>query len=270
MSGFSYHSPETTKAAAQLLSEKSDGCILAGGHSLLPAIKLGLNAPSDLIDIRKLGLSGITEDGGDILIGATTLHRDVAENARVKDRIPALAVLAGSIGDPMVRNAGTIGGSIANNDPAADYPAAVLALDATIITDRRQIRADDFFLGLFETALEEDEIILSVHFPVPVRAVYRKIKQPASRFALTGVFVAETSGKARVAVTGAGQNGVFRFSQLEAELDRRWHPSVVEGCSLGDMSLIADIHADAEYRANLVNVLAKRAIQGVQRDSSPT
>ncbi|OWU84291.1 carbon monoxide dehydrogenase [Oceanicola sp. 22II-s10i] len=252
-----YHKPADIDAAVAALGSGEDPKVLAGGQTLIATMKQHLASPSDLIDIRGLGLSGISASGGGVTIGATTVHAEVAAS---KDVHPALAKLAGGIGDPMVRNAGTIGGSIANNDPAADYPSAVLGMGATVVTNRREIAADDYFQGLFMTALEEGEIVTAVKFPAVEKAGYAKFKQPASRFCLVGVFVAKTANGARVAVTGAGEDGVFRHAGLEAALSSNWSPDAVAGVDVSADGLLSDIHGDAEYRANLIRVMAKRAV----------
>ncbi len=260
MYNFNYHRPSTVAEAASLLAGAEDGKLLAGGQTLIPTLKLRLASPSDVIDLSGIAeLSGITVDGGTVTIGATTRHADVAASAEVTDAIPALAALAESVGDPQVRNLGSIGGSIANNDPAADYPAAVLGLDATVETHKRTIAADHFFTGVFETALEDDEIITSVSFPVPSNAGYAKFPQPASRFALVGVMVARTGGGVRVAVTGAGPC-VFRVPEMESALSGDFAPGALDGIGVPADGLNADIHASAEYRAHLVGVMARRAV----------
>lgn len=252
-----YHKPADLDAAVSALGDGEDPKFLAGGQTLLATMKQHLAAPTDLVDLRGLGLSGITASGDGVTIGATTVHADVARSGEVP---AAIAVLAAGIGDPQVRNMGTIGGSVANNDPAADYPAGVLGMGATVVTNRREIAADDFFEGLFTTALEEDEIITAVRFPDVERAGYAKFKQPASRFCLVGVFVAKTPGGARVAVTGAGDEGVFRHAGLEAALSANWSAEAVDGVDVSPDGLMSDIHGDAAYRANLIKVMTKRAV----------
>lgn len=252
-----YHKPAAIADAVAALGGAEDAKLLAGGQTLLAAMKQHLAAPGDLIDVRGLGLSGITASGGAVSIGAATVHAAVAGSSDVPQ---AVAGLAAGIGDPQVRNMGTIGGSIANNDPAADYPAAVLGMGATVVTDRREIAADEFFDGLFTTALEEDEIITAVRFPAVQKAGYAKFKQPASRFCLVGVFVALTDAGARVAVTGAGEDGVFRHAGLEAALTADWSAASAGAADVTADGLLADIHGDAEYRANLIKVMAKRAV----------
>lgn len=254
-----YHRPSSVEEAAKLLSGEAK--ILAGGQTLLPAMKLHLAGPSDLVDIRRIAaLKGVKAEGSTLTIGAATTHFEVANSADVRKAIPALAALAGWIGDPAVRHVGTIGGSIANNDPAADYPAGLLGLGATVVTNRREITSDDFFTGLFSTALNEGEIIVAVRFPVPKRAGYEKLRNPASRFALVGVMVAETSSGVRVAVTGSGSKGVFRARELEAALAKNFASSALEGVALGTDGIMSDIHGDAAYRAHLIKVMAQRAV----------
>ena len=260
---FDYHTPQTLADARSLLSGRDDPKLLAGGQTLLPTMKQRLAAPSDLIDLRKIAdLAGIACDGDKLRIGAMTRHAAVAGSEVVKQAIPALARLAGGIGDPLVRHRGTLGGSIANNDPSADYPAACLGLGATIVTDRREIAADDFFLGMFETALEEDEIITAVAFPVPQKAGYAKFPNPASRYAMVGVFVAQTGGAVRVAVTGAAP-GVFRVGDMEAALASDFSAQAIADIAVPSEGLLEDLHGSAAYRANLVTVMAKRAVQSV-------
>jgi carbon-monoxide dehydrogenase medium subunit len=257
-----YHRPATLAEAISLFA--ADARFLSGGQTLIPMLKQRLASPSDLIDISGLAeLKGVTVDEHAVTIGATTTHAEVAHSQAVRAAIPALAALARSIGDPAVRHLGTLGGSLANNDPAADYPAAALALAATIYTDRRSIPADDFFQGLFATALEEDEIITRVVFPVPPWAGYRKFRNPASRYAMPGVFVARADDDAiRVAVTGAGNNGVFRATAIEDALAASWTPAAVEAAAVPEEDLLSDIHAGPAFRANLVRVMAKRALAG--------
>jgi carbon-monoxide dehydrogenase medium subunit len=247
-------------SAVQLRSAQAESSYLAGGQSLLPAMKLGLAGPSDLIDLGLLpGAQGITVEAGSLRIGAMTPHAVVAASADVAKHIPALACLAAGIGDPAVRSRGTVGGSLAQNDPAACYPAAALGLGATVHTDRRSIAADDFFLGLYETALQPGELITAVSFPLAQRAAYVKFKQPASRFALVGVFVSQGPMGVRVAVTGAGPS-VFRASAMEAALTKNWSAGAIDGISLPADGLNTDLHASAAYRAHLVGVLVRRAV----------
>jgi aerobic carbon-monoxide dehydrogenase medium subunit len=260
MYDFAYHKPATVADAAKLLAADGDAKALAGGQTLIPTLKQRLAKPSAVVDLSAIkDLTGITVAGGKVTIGAMTRHGDVAASADVKKALPALAALADGIGDPQVRNRGTIGGSIANNDPAADYPAACLALGATIKTDSREIPADAFFLGMFETALKPGEIIVSVSFPIPEKAAYAKFGQPASRYALVGVMVAKTASGARVAVTGAASS-VFRWSDAEAALSKSWSAAALDGIKVSPDGLNSDIHAAADYRAHLVGVMAKRAV----------
>ena len=261
MYAFSYHSPKTVRQAATLLGKNPDAKVLAGGQTLLPTMKQRLASPSALVDLGKAdGLLGIEVKGRNVVIGAMTRHADVATSAVVGEAIPALAALAGGIGDPAVRNRGTIGGSIANNDPAADYPSAVLALNATIITNKRKIPADEFFQGMFTTSLEEGEMIVKVSFPIPSKAAYEKFPNPASRYAMVGVFVAKKGAETRVAVTGAGSDGVFRSAECEAALKARFNPKSLDGVKVQASGLNSDIHASSEYRAHLIPVIAKRAV----------
>jgi carbon-monoxide dehydrogenase medium subunit len=260
MHNFNYQKASSVADAASKLGAASDGKLLAGGMTLLATMKQRLASPSDLVDLAKVGeLKGITMSGGTVTIGAMTTHNDVASNADVKKAIPALAKLASGIGDPAVRYRGTIGGSIANSDPAADYPAAVVGLGATIKTNKREIAGDQFFKGLFETALQDGEIITSVSFPVPEKSGYQKFPNPASRFALVGVFVSKKGNDVRVGVTGAGPCA-FRAGDIERALGAKWAPDAAEGVSIKAAGLNSDIHASAEYRAHLVKVMAKRAV----------
>jgi carbon-monoxide dehydrogenase medium subunit len=260
MNAFGFHRPASVAAAEAARRERTDASYIAGGQSLLGAMKLGLAAPSDLIDLGRVpGLDGIALDGGRLRIGAMATHAAVAASAEVQRRIPALAHLAGDIADPAVRTRGTLGGSLANSDPAACYPAAVLGMGATVHTAQRNIEADDFFLGLYETALQPGELITAVSFPVPQRAAYVKFKQPASRFALVGVFVSQGPQGTRVAVTGAAACA-FRAAALEAALARDWSAKALEGIEVPAAGLNSDLHASAAYRAHLVGVLARRAV----------
>ena len=260
MHSFNYRSASTLEDAVSSLAAVADGALLAGGMTLIPTLKLGLASPSDLISIRAIsGLSGVSEEQGAVVIGATTCHADVASDPMVAGRIPALAALAGGIGDPQVRNRGTIGGSIANNDPAADYPAGLVGLGATVRTSKREIAADDFFTGMFETALEDGEIITAVSFPVPDRAAWRKFENPASRYAIVGVMASQGPAGTRVAVTGAGAC-VFRAAEMESALDGTFSPEAIADFGVSAEGLNADIHASAEYRAHLVSVMARRAV----------
>jgi len=257
-----YHKPASVDDAVAAMGSAEDGKILGGGQTLVPTMKQHLAAPSDVVDVSGIaGMADISVSGGVVTIGAAARHADVASNADVQAHIPGLAALAGGIGDPAVRAMGTIGGSVANNDPAADYPSAVLGLGATVVTNTREIAADDFFQGMFTTALEDNEIITAIKFPVPSKAGYAKFPNPASRYAMVGVFVADTSGGARVAVTGAGQDGVFRADAMESALSSNFSADALNGASVDAGHMMADIHGTAEYRAHLVGVMAKRAVE---------
>jgi len=258
---FHYQRATTIGDALDRLSGSADGRYLAGGQTLLAAMKLRLAAPSDLVDLAAIPeLHGVCMDGDTVVIGAMTTHAAVAASPEVQRSIPALAGLAAGIGDRMVRNMGTIGGSIANNDPAADYPAAAVGLGATIVTHQRRIAAGDFFTGMYETALQPGELLTSVWFPTPLRAGYAKFPNPASRYALVGVFVAQTAAGVRVAVTGAGPS-VFRVPAMEAALDASFTPEAVRGVHVPADELNGDMHASADYRAHLIGVMAGRAVQ---------
>ncbi|WP_288581018.1 xanthine dehydrogenase family protein subunit M [uncultured Methylobacterium sp.] len=261
MYAFAYHQPNSLKEAVSLLAGE-DAKLVAGGHTLIPTMKQRLAAPGTLVDLGKVpDLVGIERSPRSITIGAMTTHGAVADSADVKEAIPALAELAALIGDPAVRHRGTIGGSVANNDPAADYPAACLALGATISTNKRKLSSEEFFTGLFETALEEGEIVTGVSFPIPHKAAYEKFRNPASRYALVGVFVAKRPSDIRVTVTGSGSNGVFRWTEAEEALGKRFAAKSLEGMSPSASGLNSDIHADADYRAHLIGVMARRAVQ---------
>ncbi|RMF09814.1 MAG: xanthine dehydrogenase family protein subunit M, partial [Alphaproteobacteria bacterium] len=260
MYDFGYKRPASLAEAAAFLRENEDAKLLAGGQTLIPTLKQRLAMPTDLLDIRGLeDLKGIREEGGRLIIGAAETHADVAASRTVQRAIPALAYLAGQIGDPLVRHMGTLGGSVANNDPSADYPAAVLGLGATVVTNTRSIPADDFFLGMFETALAADEIITRIEFPVPDAAGYAKFPNPASRYATVGVFVSKAGGNVRVAVTGAGP-GVFRVEAMEDALAKDFTPESIVDIKVSPEGLSSDMHASAEYRAHLVTVMARRAV----------
>ena len=259
---FKYHRPETVRQAANLLAKNEDAKLIAGGHTLVPVMKQRLASPPHLIDLSHIeGLNEIEIRGRSLVIGATATHAEVANSPTVGEAIPALAELAGLIGDPAVRHRGTIGGSLANNDPTADYPAAVLALGANIVTNKRRLKPEEFFQGLFSTALEPDEIITRVMFPLPKKAAYVKFRNQASRYALVGVFVARRPSDVRVAVTGAGGNGVFRVTSFEEALKKRFSAKVLEGLTVPAEGLNSDIHGSAEYRAHLIAVLARRAVE---------
>jgi len=258
---FKYHRPSTVRQAAGLLAKNEDAKLIAGGHTLLPVMKQRLAAPPHLVDLSHIeGIDGIELKGRNLVIGALAKHADVASSATVGEAIPALAELAGLIGDPAVRHKGTIGGSLANNDPTADYPAAVMAMGATIVTNKRKLKPEDFFQGLFTTALEADEIITKVSFPLPKKAAYQKFRNQASRYALVGVFVARLPSGVRVTVTGAGQDGVFRVEAFEEALKKRFSPKALDGIDVSPDGLNSDLHGSAEYRAHLIGVLAKRAV----------
>jgi carbon-monoxide dehydrogenase medium subunit len=260
MYDFAYEKPIALSAAVGALEADFEAKALAGGQTFIPVLKQRLNKPSKVVDLAGLGLSGITLSGDTLTIGATTTHGEVALSADVKRVFPALAHLASQIGDWQVRHRGTIGGSLANNDPSACYPSAVLATGATIVTDRREIKADDYFQGMFTTALEQGEIITKVIFPLPQKAAYQKFKNPASRYAMVGVFVAKFASGVRVAITGAGQGGVFRHAEAEAALSANFSPDAVAGIVTPSDDLNGDIHASAEYRAHLIGVMTKRAV----------
>src|SRR3954454_12979613 len=259
---FKYHRPATVRQAANLLVKNEDAKLIAGGHTLVPVMKQRLPGPPHLVDLSHVeGLDTIEGKGRNLVTGAMARHADVASSATVGEAIPALAHLASLIGDPAVRHRGTIGGSIANNDPTADYPAACLALGATIVTNKRKLKAEEFFLGLFTTALEADEIITKVMFPVPKKAAYVKFRNQASRYALVGVFVAKRPSDVRVAVTGAGSDGVFRVASFEEALKKRFSPKALDGLSVPADGLNSDLHGSAEYRAHLIAVMARRAVE---------
>jgi carbon-monoxide dehydrogenase medium subunit len=261
MHQFNYLKAKSLDDAAALVKAHPEAKLLSGGMTLLPTLKQGLAQPSHLIDVAALReLAGIESRNGTLTIGAATRHYDVASSAVVKQAIPALAYLASLIGDPQVRNRGTMGGSVANNDPAADYPAAVLGLNAKIVTNRREIAADDYFQGMFATALEEGEIVVRIAFPLPKRAAYEKFPHPASGYAMAGVFIAETAAGVRVAVTGAGP-GVFRWSEAEAALAKGLKAGALDALKVDATDLNEDFHATREYRANLVQVMGRRALQ---------
>jgi len=255
-----YHRASSADDAVSKLSSADDGKFVSGGQTLIPTMKQRLAAPSDLIDLRHIdAMKGITVDGKKVTIGAATTHAEVASDKKLAKACASISGLAGNIGDPHVRHMGTIGGSIANNDPAADYPAAMIALNAEIMTTKRTIPAGDFFTGMFETALEDDEIITAVSFSTPKKGAYAKFPNPASRYAMAGVFVADGDDGVRVAVTGAGSDGVFRHSGMEEALSGKWDGDAAAACDVDEGSMLSDIHGSASYRANLVKVMAKRA-----------
>jgi len=261
MYNFTYHSPSTVRQAINLLSKLEDPKLLAGGQTLLPVMKQRLANPKNIVDLSRVeGLSGIELKGRSVVIGAMTRHVEVATSPIVQEHLPALAALAEEIGDPHVRNMGTLGGAVAHNDPNGDYPAACLGLGATIVTAKRRIKADEFFTGMMETALEPDEIVTKVMFPLVKKAAYVKFANPASRFALVGVFVSKRGPEIRVAVTGAGESGAFRVAAFEEALQKRFAAKSLEGLTVPPTGLNSDIHGSAEYRAHLVGVLARRAV----------
>lgn len=260
---FNYHRPSSLDEAKEILGANAEAKLLAGGMTLLPTMKMRLARPSDLVDLSNIGgLAEIKDTGDAIEIGAMVRHAEVAGSDDVRAAIPALADLVETIGDAQVRNRGTIGGSVANSDPAADYPAAVLGLNATVKTDRREIPADDYFKGMFETALEDGEIILAVRFPKPARAAYAKFPNPASRYAVVGVMVAELAGAIRVAVTGAA-GCAFRITEMEDALSKDFSAAALDGITVDAAELNSDLHASSEYRAHLVGVMARRAVNAL-------
>lgn len=260
MKDFAFHRPASVAEAVEAVRGAPEGKFLGGGQSLLPIMKLQLTGPTDLVTVAGLDeLKGITVDGDHLTIGAANTHDEVARSPVVRESIPALAELAADIGDPQVRNRGTIGGSVAHNDPAADYPAALVALGATVVTDRREIPAEEFLQPMFATALETDELITAVRFPIPLKAAYAKFASPASKYALVGVMVASGAGGVRVAVTGAGP-GVFRVPAMEEALNGSLSPEALAGITVDSEGLVSDIEASAAYRAHLVTVMAKRAV----------
>ena len=262
MYNFEYHRPGSVQEAVGLLRSNPEATVVAGGHTLIPTLKQRLAQPSDLIDLNGISeLKGIREEAGGLTIGAMCTHGEVTRSEVVHRVIPGLAGLAAVVGDAQVKNRGTIGGSIANNDPAADYPAGLLALDATVRTDRREIRADDFFLGMFETALEEGELVTAVHFRKPERSAYAKFRNPASRYSIAGVMVADFGGgNVRVGISGAGPTA-FRGTDFERALSSNFTPDAVKDIKVSPDGLNKDIHASAEYRAHLITVMAKRAVK---------
>ncbi|MBX3570784.1 MAG: xanthine dehydrogenase family protein subunit M [Mesorhizobium sp.] len=261
MYSLNYHRASSVADAVKLQKKGEDAKFVSGGMTLIPAMKSRLAAPSDLVDLAHIAeMKGIKVSGKTVTIGGGTTHAEVASDAKLKAVCPALTYLASHIGDPHVRHKGTIGGSIANNDPAADYPAAMLALGATIITNKREIAADKFFTGLFETALKDGEIVTGVSFTAPAQAAYEKFRNPASRYAIVGVFVAKGKDGVRVAVTGAGDEGVFRAHGMEKALTKAFAPASLEGLAIPAGSLMSDMHASAEYRSSLITVMAKRAV----------
>lgn len=259
MYDFAYHKPSSVADAVKLLADP-DAKAISGGHTLLPALKHRLNKPSAIVDLSGIAeLKGIKREGDKLVIGALARYVDIETSDVVKSAIPVIATMAHNIGDTQVRNRGTIGGSVANNDPAADFPAAVLGLDATVVTNTRRIAAGDFFQGMFTTALASDEILTAIEFPIPEKAGYAKMRNPASRYVMAGAFVAKTKGGVRVAINGAGP-GVFRQAAMEQALTANWSPDAVANIKQPADDLNSDIHGSAEYRAHLVTVMAKRAV----------
>ena len=257
-----YHRASSVEDAVAKIGSGDEAKYLAGGQTMLPTMKMRLAAPSDLVDLAKVAnLSGIEVSGRSVKIGAMTTHAEVAASSELASVCPCMTGLASQIGDPHVRHKGTIGGSVANYDPAADYPAALLALDATIHTDKRDVKADEFFLGLFETALEEGELITAVSYEAPDRGHYEKFRNPASRYAMAGVFVADRGGEVRVGVSGAGAEGAFRWTEAEQALSANFSPDALDALSVDADDMLSDIHGNGAYRANLVKVMAKRAVQ---------
>ncbi len=260
MYDFAYEKPGSLADAVKLLSADADAKALAGGQTFIPVLKQRLNRPSTVVDLAKLGLTGITVSGDKVTIGAMTTHAAIASSPEIKAKIPGLQHQASLIGDEAVRHRGTMGGSLANNDPAACYPSAVLALGGTIKTDRRSIAADDFFQGMFTTALEAGEIITSIELPIPEKSAYEKFRNPASRYAIVGVFVAKFPSGVRLAITGAGQGGVFRHAEFEKALSANFTPDAIAGITTSADGLNGDIHASPEYRAHLIGVVSRRAV----------
>jgi len=263
MYDFDYHRPAKLADAEKIISKQKEGVLMSGGMTLIATMKQGLAAPSDVVDLSGLGNVGIKVMKSKVTIKAGTTHAEVARNGELKKAIPGLAALAGEIGDPQVRHKGTLGGSIANNDPAADYPAALMALNATVITNKRSIDADKYFKGMFETALRRGEIVTAVDFPIPEKSGYAKFANPASRYAIVGVFVADHGKDVRVGVTGAGP-GVFRQKAMERALTKDFSVEAIENIVTNGDDLNEDMHASPEYRAHLVGVMAKRAIKAAK------
>ena len=264
MYNFIYEKANTLEDVEKILDENEESKILAGGQTLIPTMKQRLASPSTLVDISGIDeLKFITDNSASITVGATTTHNEVLSSDIIKNKIPSLADLAEGIGDPHVRNMGTIGGSISNNDPTADYPTACLSLKAKIKTNKRDISAEDFFVGLFETALEENEIVVSIEFCIPKKASYMKFPNPASRYAMAGVYVSVFDDSINVAVTGASENGVFKWTEMEEALSSEFTLEKAKSVKLSSEGVMSDIHADSAYRANLVNIMAIRAIENL-------
>jgi carbon-monoxide dehydrogenase medium subunit len=262
MYDFAFHAPSSTAEAVQMLAGNDEAKLLAGGQTFIPVLKQRLNKPSAIIDLAKTGMTAITASADKITIGAMATHHAIMSHPDIKAKIPGLAKMASWIGDTQVRHRGTMGGSLANNDPSACYPAAVLAIGATIVTHKRSIPADEYFQGMFTTALEPDEIITAIEFPIPEKSNYEKFRNPASRYAMVGVFVAKGPAGIRVAITGAAQDGVFRHAAMEAALAANWSADAVAGIVTPPDGLNSDIHASAAYRAHLIGVMTKRAVAG--------
>ena len=262
MYDFAFHTPGTVAEAVKSLAGDFEAKALAGGQTFIPVLKARLNKPSQIIDLHKLGLVGITSAPDKITIAAMTTHGEIMADKDIQTRIPGLAKMASWIGDTQVRHRGTMGGSLANNDPSACYPAALLAIGGTVVTDRRRIHADDYFQGMFTTALEQDELITAIEWPIPEKSNYEKFRNPASRYAMVGVFVAKGPHGVRVAITGAAQDGVFRHTAMEQALTADWLADAVKGIVTPPDGLNSDIHASAEYRAHLIGVMTKRAVAG--------
>ena len=262
MYDFTYHKPASVADAVRMLGDDMEAKALAGGQTFIPVLKQRLNKPSAIIDLHGLDLAGITAAADKVTIGAMTTHGAIMADATVQQRIPGLAKMASMIGDTQVRHRGTMGGSLANNDPSSCYPAAALALGATIVTDKRRISVDEYFQGMFTTALSPDELITAIEFPFPEKSNYEKFRNPASRYAMVGVFVARGPAGTRVAITGAAQDGVFRHTAMEQALSANWSPDAVANIKTPADGLNSDIHASAEYRAHLIGVMAKRAVAG--------
>ncbi|MDB0048414.1 xanthine dehydrogenase family protein subunit M [Pseudomonadota bacterium] len=258
-----YAKPSNISNAVNKFDQSKDGKYLAGGMTLIPTLKARLASSDILIDLKEANLSNISVTSTHVVIGSMTRHSDVANSADVQKSIPSLSKLAGGIGDHMVRNCGTIGGSVANNDPSACYPSAVLGLGATITTNERELSAEDYFMGMFETALNSNEIITQISFPIPDKSSYIKFPNPASRYAMVGVFMAKTGNKVNVAITGASENGVFRSSEIENALSSSFTLESLDSLDISSDGLIGDIHASSNYRANLIKVMAKRALEEI-------
>ena len=258
-----YTKPSNISNAVNEFDQSKDGKYLAGGMTLIPTLKARLASSDILIDLKEANLSNISVTSTHVVIGSMTRHSDVANSADVQKSIPSLSKLAGGIGDHMVRNCGTIGGSVANNDPSACYPSAVLGLGATITTNERELSAEEYFMGMFETALNSNEIITQISFPIPDKSSYIKFPNPASRYAMVGVFMAKTGNKVNVAITGASENGVFRSSEIENALSSSFTLESLDSLDISSDGLIGDIHASSNYRANLIKVMAKRALEEI-------